>query len=747
MPAFTSWAALDRVRLGDPHLTPTAVPSAADTTTPRWAFLGWVGFVVLLFYALVIGGSWLGLYIGSVRLLNLVIVGIALVAWALVAWRHPRWRPTTAIWPAFVAPFVAFSLSISFSEHSRLGLDFLSYAVLLVALYLLLVRILALPYARARIGGAVAAITFIMMGAYIVMSLQLWIEWWGLVGEIRMPPLRPALLGMTWGSPSVVFTVLTLMTSVSIGLLGLGTRGARVTAVVLVVMLAASAFISGSRSGWLAISGAIVIVGILGLLDARGRALVGRAWSQRWFRLALIPALILAGLAIVVLGPIVLNRLGQGDGGRLEIWATALRMFEDSPILGLGPGTWMVERVAYQQAGELNWYQPHAHSQYFQTAAEFGLVGLLAGLVAFGTVAWLLYRAIGGDDPVRRRWAWASLFGLVYLGLNVFVDTHTIPAVALLVALPIALLDGTTRRGIGLPLVPFRIACWLHTAALALLVLACLASMMQLIRSESVARTHQEAVAAAAEGEWEDALAPALAAAAEDPAFGVYGMTAALAMAADGDWEGAARAYQAVIDVDQLPDAWLGLARARHELGAPADQVDRALIEALRLGEQEPAVTLAAGWVYDLAGLTEEADAAFADTLVAVPTLAYDETWRAELGAERSRRLAEAAMAAAPDGAWEIALMAGDVERAFELAADGPDAEFRTAYIAAWEGDAAAYDEVVALIDAGADRLVAALLDRAPGRPSGRARRCPALPASPAHRAALRAHERERGPG
>ena len=30
----------------------------------------------------------------------------------------------------------------------------------------------------------------------------------------------------------------------------------------------------------------------------------------------------------------------------------------------------------------------------------------------------------------------------------------------------------------------------------------------------------------------------------------------------------------------------------------------------------------------------------------------------------------------------------------------GPDAEFRTAYIAAWEGDAAAYDEIVALIDA-----------------------------------------------
>ncbi len=155
---------------------------------------------------------------------------------------------------------------------------------------------------------------------------------------------------------------------------------------------------------------------------------------------------------------------------------------------------------------------------------------------------------------MRRRWAWASLFGLTYLALNVFVDTHTIPAVALLMGLPIAVLDATSSHGIRLPLVPFRVACWLRNAAVALLVLACLASVQQLISSESVAMTHQEAVAAASEGEWADALAPALEAANADPTIGVYGMTAALALAAEGDWEGAERAYRAVIDVDQLPE-------------------------------------------------------------------------------------------------------------------------------------------------------------------------------------------------
>ncbi len=670
-----------------------------DPETPRWAFVAWAGFVLLLFYVLVIGGSWLGLYILPVRVLDIVIIGVGLVAWAIAAWRRPAWRPTTAIWPAFVAPFVAFVLSISASAHPRLGFDYLSYAVLLVALYLLLVRIVALPYVRARIGGAVAAIAFIMLGAYIAMSLQIWVEWWGLVGGLQVPPLRPALLGMTWGSPSVVFTVLTLMVSVAIGGLGLSTRGARFTAAVLILMLAVAGFISGSRSGWLAISGAIVIVGGLALLDARGRALLAKAWSRRAFRLALIPLGIAAGAATLVLGPIILDRLGQGDAGRLEIWASALRMFEDAPLLGLGPGTWMVERVGYQAAGELNWYQPHAHSQYFQTAAEFGVVGLVAGAIAFASVAWLLYRAIAGDDPSRRRWAWTSVFGLTYLALNVFVDTHTIPAVALLLGLPIAVLDATSGRGIPLPLVPRRVACWLRDAAAVLLAVACLASMAHVLRSESTAMVHQEAVAAAGEGDWESALEPALAAAADDPGFGVYDMTAALALAADGDWPRAATAYEAVTEVDQLPDAWIGLARARVEMGEPAERVAEALAEGLRLGEQEPALTLAAAWIYDLAGLTEEADAAFVDTLTAVPTLAYDDAFRAAMGEVRFERLVDLAMEAAPAGAWELALMAGDEELALELAADGDDAVYQQAYVRAWDGDDAAYAQVVALTE------------------------------------------------
>jgi O-antigen ligase len=314
------------------------------------------------------------MYVGPVRVLDLVITAVALLAWLIVAWRRPEWRPTSAIWPAFVAVLGAIALSMAGSAYPRLGLEILSVAVLLTALYLLLVRIMALPYARARIGGLMAVLALVLGVAYVAWSVILWVEWWGLVGEIRMPPLRPAHLGMTWGSPSVVLTVQVLMTAAAIGGLGLATRAARLTALVLVLLLAAVAIMSGSRSGWLSLSGAVVIVGGLALLDSRGRELLAKGTGSRPVRLALVPILAIGILVAVVFGPTMIDRFaGYGDGGRPTYWATAIRMFEDAPLLGQGPGTWMVRRVAFTEPGELDLYQPWHHERLRVTP---GLTGL-----------------------------------------------------------------------------------------------------------------------------------------------------------------------------------------------------------------------------------------------------------------------------------------------------------------------------------------------------------------------------------
>ncbi len=135
--------------------------------TPLLPLLGWAGFAILVLYTVLLGGGWIGVYSAGIRVVSLSIVSLGLATWLIVAWRRPAWRPSTAIWPAFVLPLATFGISTIASPFPRLGLDYVAWAVLLTALYLLLVRILAMPYARARIGGLMAVLAVILGGAYV----------------------------------------------------------------------------------------------------------------------------------------------------------------------------------------------------------------------------------------------------------------------------------------------------------------------------------------------------------------------------------------------------------------------------------------------------------------------------------------------------------------------------------------------------------------------------------------------------
>ena len=92
----------------------------------------------------------------------------------------------------------------------------------------------------------------------------------------------------------------------------------------------------------------------------------------------------------------------------------------------------------------------------------------------------------------------------------------------------------------------------------------------------------------------------------------------------------------------------------------------------MRVGYQQAAVGYAAGSLYDRLGLTDEADDAYAAALVALPGLAVDPS-----GAKGRSRLAsrasstEAIERLGPAG-WEVAMYAGELDRARELAERKP---------------------------------------------------------------------------
>jgi len=85
-----------------------------------------------------------------------------------------------------------------------------------------------------------------------------------------------------------------------------------------------------------------------------------------------------------------------GGSHRYQYWQVALKAFESAPLIGIGPGMFRFYWAQHQTIGE---YIQNAHSLWFETLAETGVIGYL--LIA-GFFVWLV---VGGARRVLRRTA------------------------------------------------------------------------------------------------------------------------------------------------------------------------------------------------------------------------------------------------------------------------------------------------------------------------------------------------------
>ncbi len=217
--------------------------------------------------------------------------------------------------------------------------------------------------------------------------------------------------------------------------------GGRIMASFILVLLTMGLIFSYTRAAWLS------LVGALGLF------LVMRLRVPTW---ALALLLVAGGVVYVVEQEqitIALERnrdessddLGQhvksisnisSDASNLERinrWNSALRMWEDRPVFGWGPGTYMFQYAPFQASEDRTIISTNfaaggnAHSEYLGPLAEQGVFGmaLMLLLVAFTLFrAMALYRRMpGGGD---RQLVMATTLGLMtyYLHgvLNNFLD-------------------------------------------------------------------------------------------------------------------------------------------------------------------------------------------------------------------------------------------------------------------------------------------------------------------------------------
>jgi putative inorganic carbon (HCO3(-)) transporter len=181
-----------------------------------------------------------------------------------------------------------------------------------------------------------------------------------------------------------------------------------------------------SRGAWM---GMVASLAVLVLLLVLRRI---RHWPPLWRRLA--PLLLLLGGAavlVVVVSQVeplrvrVLSLLaGREDSSnnfRMNVWAAALRMVQDRPWLGIGPGN-NAFNLIYPLYQEPKFNALSAYSIPLELAVEAGVPGLLAGLGLY--LSALRSGLAQASGPASRALpAMASVAVFVGLGVQGLTDT------------------------------------------------------------------------------------------------------------------------------------------------------------------------------------------------------------------------------------------------------------------------------------------------------------------------------------
>jgi tetratricopeptide (TPR) repeat protein len=279
-----------------------------------------------------------------------------------------------------------------------------------------------------------------------------------------------------------------------------------------------------------------------GLLAALvGLLVLGLLWpwrisakTRRAIALSLASAVMLAIVLVVATGvaqhawdafkrPQIQGQLSISGSHRYQYWQAAFHAFRSEPWRGIGPGTF---QFYWAQHNSLKEFVLNAHSLYFETLAELGIVGALLIVCLFVTVlAAGIWRAIRSKSTERITVA-AAVAGFAAFCAAAAFDwvwqIGAIPMVALLLA-AIAL-NATNENGTSLhpPLGRAR------TVSRSVLGLASLVGLVAILVPLSETVAVRKSQAAAASGRYQDALGDAATAQRLEPGSAITWLQRAL---------------------------------------------------------------------------------------------------------------------------------------------------------------------------------------------------------------------------
>jgi tetratricopeptide (TPR) repeat protein len=407
----------------------------------------------ILLYFTFIGGTFYSQLNFGLRLANQVIVTVILGGWLLGKVYRRQTLPATPLDGAIGLYLLAAGVSAWFGLVPRFSLELWWFTLTHTLAFYLLVDLSRRGW-TARLTWA-----FYMASAVVcLVGLAEFLAWY--VGTPLFPafaqgwvdiggwqqPIPPALyrLAITLNGSTPLSAYLALLTPPALGLmLSLPHRNPnRPVLAVWLVLAVLVQILTFSRAGVLALASS------LSLTALGWYSLNGRRWSALggfWRRLSRqVRTLVIAGgliLVVVILfwlqGSFA-NRVGSTQF-RLVLWRVALTTFREYWLTGAGPGNFGRALLRLNQADLPRLQIGSAHNVYLNTAAELGLIGLLAGAYLVwrvGQAWWQRWRRAApasAGERLRLITVGAALVGLM---AQTVVDTYSAtPNILVLLAL------------------------------------------------------------------------------------------------------------------------------------------------------------------------------------------------------------------------------------------------------------------------------------------------------------------------
>ncbi|MBI5960287.1 MAG: O-antigen ligase family protein [Chloroflexi bacterium] len=460
--------------------------------------------ILLIVYSVIVGG--VVEHIPYLRMVHQLAAVLLFIGWLISLWRSRRPFPVTPFDGPLAAVGVAFSIAALASREPRMSLEYAWVIWVHILLFYLFVDLMrrGIIYQRwifegVFIAGAlIVAFTAIEMSAWytgwsvLPQFSQSWLE----VGQGPLPPvIHEAGLALNYNN-STAAACLLLIPLAAAGTLTAPARDLRWGLRIIVAGLVAVLVFTQSRGGYLGFAALLGMSALIVILHPQIRARFPRLIQPLLAPRVLVVLAVVGG--ITALCAVIYLFVGRempdpSNVARLDMWYSAIEIFEDHPVVGVGPRRFGAEKLWYSHWERSYAYLPlqHAHSMPFNLLAEGGTLGLFAVfwmIVRFGRTWWGSWQS--GSANRRHRLEGILIALIAFIAHNVvdnFVQTQLMILVLVMLAYVTAGDRGTpapetaTHRQrlklgailAGLVLIqiiytPLHVGLWYHQRAMAL---------------------------------------------------------------------------------------------------------------------------------------------------------------------------------------------------------------------------------------------------------------------------------------